>query len=188
MDVQDLSRIKWIEWIYRMDLGIWIDLFKHKEMKFFFGVLIFFLAVFLLAMRKKDSMEPFKWVLGDWKMERKSGVLTESWKEVNDSSYEGKSYITSKAGENKMLEEMQLIYRQKKYHFISAVPGQNKELPVSFLINTISSGHFLAENPEHDFPRRISYQFMKPDSLHAWIDGGPANADQRVDFYFSRKK
>jgi hypothetical protein len=144
--------------------------------------------VLLMALKEKDSMEPFNWLLGEWQMERKSGVMTESWKMVNDSSFEGKSYMTSKAGENKMLEEMQLIYRQKKYHFISVVPGQNKELPVSFLIKTISFGQFLAENPDHDFPRRISYQFMKPDSLHAWIDGGLANVEQRVDFYFSRKK
>ena len=157
-------------------------------MKFLYGILIFLGAVFLMAMRKKDSMDSFKWVLGDWQMERKSGVMTESWKQVNDSSYEGKSYMTSKAGENKMLEEMQLVYRQKKYHFISAVPGQNKELPVSFSVNTFSDGHFVAENPEHDFPRRISYQLMKQDSLHAWIDGGPANVEQRVDFYFSRIK
>lgn len=141
-----------------------------------------------MAMNGENSMEPFKWLLGDWQMERKSGVLTESWKQVDDSSFEGKSYMTSKAGENKTLEEMQLIYRQKKYYFISAVPGQNKELPVSFMVNPISYGQFLAENPEHDFPRRISYQFMKPDSLHAWIDGGPTNVEQRVDFYFSRKK
>ncbi len=157
-------------------------------MKSFYGILIMGVIVLLMALKAKDSMEPFNWLLGDWQMERKSGVLTESWKRVDDSSYQGKSYMISKAGENKMLEEMQLIYRQKKYHFISVVPGQNKELPVSFLIKTISYGQFLAENPDHDFPRRISYQFMKPDSLHAWIDGGPANSEQRVDFYFSRKK
>lgn len=157
-------------------------------MKFIYGILIFCGVYLLMANKGEDAMEPFKWLLGDWQSERKSGLLTESWKQVNDSSYEGKSYMTSKAGENKMLEEMQLIYRQKKFHFISIVPGQNKELPVSFLIKTISSGQLLAENPDHDFPRRISYQFMKPDSLHAWIDGGLANVEQRVDFYFSRKK
>ncbi|MGL6267601.1 MAG: DUF6265 family protein [Chitinophagaceae bacterium] len=157
-------------------------------MKFLFGILILLSVVFLMAWRKNDSMEPFKWVLGDWQMERKAGVLTESWKKVNDSSFEGLSYMTGKTGENKMLEEMQLVYRQNKYHFISAVPGQNKELPVSFSINSISVGHFVAENPVHDFPKRISYQLMKQDSLHAWIDGGLANPEQRVDFYFSRKK
>jgi hypothetical protein len=157
-------------------------------MKFIYGILIFCGVYLLMAMKGEDSMEPFNWLLGDWQMERKTGALTESWKQVDDSSYEGKSYMKSKAGENKILEEMQLIYRQKKYHFISVVPGQNKELPVSFLIKTISYGQFLAENPDHDFPKRISYQFMKPDSLHAWIDGGLANVEQRVDFYFSRKK
>lgn len=157
-------------------------------MKFIYGILIFCGVYLLMAMKGEDSMEPFKWLLGDWQSERKSGVLTESWKQVNDSSYEGKSYMTSKAGENKMLEEMQLIYRQKKYHFISVVPGQNKELPVSFAINDFSYNHFLAENPAHDFPRRIKYELIKQDSLHAWIDGGLSNADQRVDFYFSRKQ
>jgi Domain of unknown function (DUF6265) len=157
-------------------------------MKIIYDILIIGVVYLLMAMNSEDSMERFNWLLGDWQMERKSGIMTESWKKINDSSYEGESYITSKAGENKTLEEMQLIYRQKKYYFISAVPGQNKERPVSFIINPISYGQFLAENPQHDFPKRISYQYMKPDSLHAWIDGGPANVEQRVDFYFSRKK
>lgn len=157
-------------------------------MKFIYGMLIIGVVVLFMALKEKDSMEPFNWVLGDWQMVRKSGILTESWKRVNDSSFEGKSYMLGKTGENKMLEEMQLVYRQKKYHFISAVPGQNKELPVSFSVNNISAGHFVAENPVHDFPKRISYQLMKQDSLHAWIDGGLINPEQRVDFYFSRKK
>lgn len=157
-------------------------------MKSFYGILIFGVIVLLMALKAKDSMEPFNWLLGDWQTERKSGVMTESWKQVNDSSYEGKSTIKNKEGGVKILEEMQLVFRDKKYLFISAVPGQNKELPVSFLIQNFSMVHFIAENPGHDFPKRISYKLMKPDSLHAWIDGGPSNADQRVDFYFSRKK
>lgn len=157
-------------------------------MKYYYGILIIGIVLLLMAMKGKNSMEPFKWLLGDWQMERKSGVMTESWEKVNDSSFEGKSYMTSKEGVQKVLEEMQLVYRKKGYHFISAVPGQNKELPVSFTINDFSDKHFLAENPAHDFPRRIKYELMKQDSLHAWIDGGLSNAEQRVDFYFSRKK
>ena len=156
-------------------------------MKYYYGILIFWVVVLLMALKEKDSMEPFKWLLGDWQMERKSGVMTESWERVNDSSFEGKNYITSKEGVQTELEEMQLVFRNKAYYFISAVPGQNKELPVSFMINDFSDKHFLAENPAHDFPRRIKYEFMKEDSLHAWIDGGLSNAEQRVDFYFSRK-
>jgi hypothetical protein len=157
-------------------------------MKFIYGILIVGAGVLFMAMKEKDSMEPFNWLLGDWQMERKSGVMTESWESVNDSSFKGKSYMISREGVQNVLEEMQLVYRKKAYHFISAVPGQNKELPVSFLINDFSDKHFLAENPAHDFPRRIKYELIKQDSLHAWIDGGLSNAGQRVDFYFSRKK
>ncbi len=157
-------------------------------MKFIYGILIIGFVVLLMALKEQDSMEPFKWILGDWQMERKSGIMTESWKRVNDSSFEGKSFMTSKEGVEKILEEMQLVYRKKAHHFISSVPGQNKELPVSFTIKDFSEKHFLAENPTHDFPRRIKYEHNAQDSLHAWIDGGLTNVDQRVDFYFSRKK
>lgn len=151
-------------------------------------LLIFCWVVFLPGKRDTDSMESFKWVIGEWQMERKSGLLVESWQQVNDSSFEGKSFMIQKDGQKKILEEMQIVYGQKGYHFISAVPGQNKEQPVSFKITSFSSDKFIAENPDHDFPRRISYELIGLDSLHAWIDGGPANPDQKVDFYFSRKK
>jgi hypothetical protein len=157
-------------------------------MKSFYGILIFVAGVLIMAMKEKDFMAPFNWVLGDWQMERKSGIMTESWKRANDSSFEGKSYMTNMEGKKQILEEMQLVYRGKGYYFISSVPGQNKELPVSFTINDFSDIHFLAENPAHDFPRRIKYEYKAKDSLHAWIDGGEANTKQRVDFYFIRKK
>jgi hypothetical protein len=161
---------------------------KGRDMKFIYCLVTFLGVILLMAMNGKDSMEPFKWVLGEWQMDRKSGSMIESWKQVNDSSYEGASFSISTEGGKKMIEEMKLVYRLKGYHFISAVPGQNKELPVSFLIKDFSDKHFVAENPAHDFPRRISYALKKPDSLHAWIDGGLANTERRVDFYFSRKK
>lgn len=157
-------------------------------MKIILGVLLLLGLVENRLNRPKDSMESFKWMLGDWQSERKSGKLQESWKQVNDSSFEGLSIAINKTGEKKILEEMKLLYRQKTFQFISAVPGQNKELPVSFAIQKYSEKHFVAENPAHDFPRRISYELIKADSLHAWIDGGPQNPDQKVDFYFTRQK
>ena len=42
-----------------------------KEMKSFNGILILGVVFLLMAMKGKDSMEPFKWLLGDWQMERK---------------------------------------------------------------------------------------------------------------------
>lgn len=156
-------------------------------MNLIFKVWIIFFVGMFSAKDRKDSMESFKWLLGDWKMIRKNGQMIESWKRVNDSSFEGKSFFINQAGERKMLEEMQLILRKQSYHFVSAVPGQNQELPVSFAIQKFTESGFVAENPDHDFPKRITYELIKSDSLHAWIDGGAQNPDKKVDFYFSRQ-
>jgi hypothetical protein len=52
---------------------------------------------------------------------------------------------------------------------------------------TSSNGSvFTFENPLHDFPRRIVYELVNNDSLHAWIDGGPEGTGKRNDFYYKR--
>lgn len=136
-----------------------------------------------------DKMESFQWLLGGaWEMKTKKGMIAESWTQVSDTSFAGESYMVKNASEKIPLENVQLVYRNGKYLYIPVALGQNDDEPVTFTITSLSTEGFTAENPEHDFPKRIVYKLINKDSVHAYIDGGSAAPEKRSDYYYSRSK
>lgn len=136
-----------------------------------------------------DTQEKvFKWLEGDWAMQRKNGTLIESWELVNDSTLKGSSFVLSNNGEKRTLEDLQLVRRNNSWTYISTVSNQNNNQPVLFLLTSFSQEGFVAENPSHDYPKRIRYTRIGTDSIHAVIDGGPEAPQKKSDYYYSRKK
>jgi hypothetical protein len=149
-------------------------------------------AVFTMGayanLASKNAMQPFQWLLGNWESLRKAGMMEEGWRSVNDSSLAGRSTLIKPDGTAQVLEEIELVYRNKQYFYIVSDLNQNGGSKISFKISQFSESGFLAENPQHDFPRRIRYRLIGKDSILATIDGGEASPDQKVDFSFRRKR
>lgn len=135
------------------------------------------------------DMHSFDWLIGKWKMETKKGIIYEKWKSSNDSTLSGKSMLVKNTtGDTVFLEKIQLVYRNKEYFYIPVAEGQNNNQPVEFKLTSHNETGFVAENPEHDFPKRIIYNLITKDSIHAVVDGGPAIPQKKSNFYYSRQK
>jgi hypothetical protein len=135
-----------------------------------------------------SKMDSFSWLIGKWEMKTGRGLISESWTVVDDSSFAGESSMVRANGEMKLLEKIQFVYRNGSYFYIPTAIGQNNNQPVKFKITTFSGDGFVAENPEHDFPKRIIYNLVNKDSIHAVIDGGASLPNKKSDFYYSRNK
>jgi hypothetical protein len=164
-------------------------------MKYFFMILLAAVTVVSCKDRAKDktvisqaaAIDRFNWLTGNWYMQEKDGITTEDWLRVNDSLLEGRSDFVK--GDSVIPFETIRIYNiADTFYYEAKAAGQNKEQPVAFTMTSITDSGFVAENPAHDFPKRISYSLVNPDSIHAYIDGGPAQQDKRADFFYSRKK
>ena len=151
----------------------------------FFAVVI--CLFFSFTFKKEDNtVNPFSWLEGSWSMKAKRGTITESWKANHDSSMLGSSKMISLTGGETVLENLELAFTGGNYYYISRVNGQNDGKAVKFKLTSCNEKEFVAENPEHDFPKRITYQLINKDSIHAFIDGGPAMPDKKSDFHYSR--
>lgn len=134
-----------------------------------------------------ETATHFGWLNGNWQMMEKDGSTTEQWQYVNDSLMTGKSDFIK--GDSVMPFETVKIYRRHTVFFYEAkAAGQNNEQPVAFTITALTDSMFTAENPAHDFPKRITYQMINKDSIQAYIDGGPALPAKRAGFYYTRVK
>ena len=136
---------------------------------------------------KQQTVASFQSLLGEWQMPEGDGLVTESWKQVSDTLLEGRSDFV-KGDSVVPFETIRIFLRSDSFYYEAKAAGQNNELPVAFTITKFSDSGFVAENKEHDFPKRISYSFVNKDSIYARVDDGLDTPERKAEFYYSRKR
>lgn len=119
---------------------------------------------------KNEKIKAADWLLGNWEHKSVDGNLTENWKKVNDSTFEAQSFYI-KEKDTLHFESITLQQKGEDLTYNAAVKGQNDDKPVSFKLTTATEKQLVFENPKHDYPQKISYTQITPDSLVAKISG-----------------
>jgi len=143
--------------------------------------IVSFLLISVLANAQKATQ--FNWLVGTWKMNAGSGQVIEQWKQLNDSTFQGKSLFVKAPGDSVLQENIELSLRKKEWSYNPTVVDQNNRQPVKFQIIFIGKGEFICENPAHDFPQRIAYRRIQ-NSLFASIEGKRKEKYVKVNFDF----
>jgi len=117
-----------------------------------------------------SKLEKANWFLGRWENKTPEGTFSEEWKTENDSVLVGESYFIN--GKDTLFAENVRLEQQKNdLFYIVSVPNQNEEKPVAFTLTSFKNHYLVFENPEHDFPKKITYKLVTKDSLYAEISG-----------------
>ncbi|MFZ1677388.1 MAG: DUF6265 family protein [Saprospiraceae bacterium] len=142
-----------------------------------------------------SKIKPFLWLSGTWEMYRSAGgTRLEIWTPYTDESIVGRGLMFNDK-DTTMLEQIQLVSRDKDFYYIATVPDQNNGNPIEFKLVKTEGQVYTFENPHHDFPQRIVYTF-KPlaeqvenntnaDSLLVRVESLDGKG---IDYGFSRKK
>jgi hypothetical protein len=118
------------------------------------------------------------WLIGSWHSQSKDAMNYEIWKVDNDSTLSGRSYSINNNGDTVSSEFIKLVQRSGDLAYIPTVPGQNSGMPIEFRLTFINRNKMTFENPDHDFPQMITYEYLSTDSLIAEISG-PVNGERR---------
>lgn len=130
------------------------------------------LFAFVASAQQKDSSIPFEKLTGSWLMERKNGTsMGETWEQKDANTMKGKSFLIQN-GDTALLETVDLVKEGNEIFYIPVAYGQNDDKPVRFKLTSVKTGEYIFENPAHDFPKRIVYDFSSGNTLHAYIDDG----------------
>jgi hypothetical protein len=132
------------------------------------------------------NMVKAAWFIGEWENRSAEGDLVENWKMVNDSLYMGESYFIVK-GDTVFAEKVALVDIYGKMSYNVSVEGQNADEAVPFAMTSINDEEVVFENPEHDFPSKIIYKNVAPDSLVAKISGTKEGKPASEIFKMKRK-
>ena len=132
------------------------------------------------------QIEKANWLIGEWGSTSKEGVLSETWKKLNDSTLACQTYFT--VGKDTVFAES-VVLEQKgdSLFYVPTIKNQNGGKPVSFALTASSDQQMVFENPKHDFPQKIIYNKVTPDSLVAEISG-MKNGKENKESYPMKKK
>ncbi len=136
------------------------------------------LAIFLFAsINSFGQLKEFKWLIGTWRGTSDKHSF-EVWK-IDGNSLSGESY-SMKGGSKKISEKIQIVKKGNDFYYIPDIDGPQG--PIEFKITSINEYGFVAENPDHDFPKKISYQGIDPTQLVAKIEG----SKKTIEFWFDK--
>ena len=127
-----------------------------KLLTFLFPVLL----IFSTAQGQENNKQKFKkleWLVGKWnRTNSKPGQSgNEAWTKINDLKFVGKG-ITMKGKETIFVENLELSIKGNDIFYIVTVTGEKK--PTYFKLTKLTKDNFTCENPQHDFPKKITYQ------------------------------
>ena len=131
------------------------------------------------SVTEKDFSK-LSWLEGSWKRTNvKPGrTASESWKKSNPNELVGLG-VSIKEQDTTFVEKLKILVKDNSIYYVADV-AENKT-PVYFKFTELTTEGFVCENPDHDFPKRISYK-KEGNSLKAITSGG----GRSVDFIFVR--
>jgi Domain of unknown function (DUF6265) len=144
------------------------------------------LSAFINPGNNKDFKKLYA-LQGVWQMTTKRGIICEEWKKVNKDYLQNTGYII-KGSDTIINERVALTNTGNNIFYTSTVADRNDKKPVAFKMTKAENNNFIFENRQHDFPKRIVYQLISSDSLHAYIDDGIDGSGHIRHFYYKRFK
>lgn len=146
--------------------------FKFNVMKAL-SIVLCLVCTYCIGQQKE-----FAWLVGTWEENGKQSF--EAWK-VDKDFLSAESYKI-KDGDKVVTEEVKLIKRGNHFYYVPDVAGPQE--PIEFKVTSFDKNSFTAENPQHDFPKKIKYE--KLDDLHFIATIGDAN--KTISYAFVKVK
>lgn len=83
--------------------------------------ILFFLSLLFSLQLTAQKMLPFYWLVGKWETVDKKGSTYELWKQQNDSTLYGFSYLRTTKGDSIPLEVVELRLRNGSFYYVLSI-------------------------------------------------------------------
>ena len=158
---------------------------KYFPLKILLSLII--VIIITSCNNKYSKIEKANWFIGDWENVSDEGSFREIWTKKNDSIYSGLSIVVIEQ-DTVFYENVSLEQQNDSVFYNVSVKGQNKEQAVSFYLTSSDNDKLVFENPNHDYPSKITYSKVSKDSIVAEIFGLKDGKKITESFPMSRKQ
>lgn len=122
------------------------------------------------------------WLAGCWERARPTSRMVELWTPAVNNVMSGTSYSVTDTSQRE-LEQLRLFARGDTLIY-EAHPST--QMMNEFRSTKITAQEIVFEDPEHDFPQKITYRRAGADSLYAVTEGDRAGRAQPNTFAFKK--
>lgn len=133
-----------------------------------------------------EQLEKVNWLLGEWSNTTPEGNLTETWTQLNDSTFSGKTTFMS-GNDTLFTETIEIMQVNDSLLYNTKVSNQNQGKAISFKASNLNGNQVVFENPKHDYPQKIMYNKISADSLVAEISGMKDGKESKETFPMKKK-
>jgi hypothetical protein len=135
----------------------------------------------LAAQQVNEDFKKLDWLEGSWiRTNSKPGrSAEEKWQKISSTEWKGIA-VSMKGTDTSFVEKLKLIIKENNIYYVADVP-ENKET-IYFKFTSITGNSFVCENPQHDFPKLISYQ-KEGNKIKATISGD----GKSIEYLFEKK-
>ena len=133
----------------------------------------------------KPTLSTIAWLAGVWTADENGRQLTEQWMPPAGGTMLGMSRTVARG---RTVEYEFLLLREEAGGEINYVAKPSGQAEVAFKLIRATATEVVFENPQHDFPQRISYTLKDGGKLTAAIEGTKNGKTRRVEFNYQRVK
>ena len=128
----------------------------------------------------EQKLKKLSWLEGTWNRTNvKAGrTASERWVKTDQGEFQGWG-VSMNGPDTSFVEKLKIITKDNEVYYVADVSG-NKELTY-FKFTELTAAGFVCEDPEHDFPKKISYQ-VNGTKLKATISGN----GKSIDYLFEK--
>ena len=147
-------------------------------------------AVCLLTVGAAWAQEPapkladLAWIAGCWESLGQGSWSQEQWMQPNGGSMLGMSRTVR--NDSTLAYEFLRIHQEADGIYYTSIPSGQEQ--ASFKLVKFEPQKVEFENPDHDFPQKITYELDQKGSLTATISGHNKGAYERVKFPMLKAK
>lgn len=138
------------------------------------------------APKRFEKLEKARWLIGNCENLVDDAHFTEIWRQKNDSTFLGRSFVTMKK-DTVFAESVDMVQRNDSLFYVVSAKGQNNGKPVPFYLTKAANNELVFENPKHDFPTKITYKKITDDLMLATISGIRDGRPDSDEYEYKRK-
>jgi hypothetical protein len=134
------------------------------------------------AAQASDRVSRLGWLSGCWEQHTPRGVTTEMWSRSLGGMMIGAS-VSVRDGSARGFEHVRIREHGGRLQYTALPSGQRE---TTFTETVLSDSIVVFENPEHDFPQRLTYRRVGSDSLVARAEASGPQGPRGFDVPMAR--
>lgn len=147
--------------------------------------ILFFVGVCLVAIsaeERQPTIQDLTWLTGCWENTTGQRQRDETWSKVAGGTLlgVGRAVVNGKTTEYEFMR----IHQEADGLYFTAQPSGQPQ--ATFKLKSLHNKEAIFENPQHDFPHRVSYRLTADGALQARIEGVMNGKARGIDFPFKR--